>query len=275
MTWIEVIALGVLQGLTEFLPVSSSGHLTLLEHLFGVRGPQTLFDLSLHLGTLAAVLWYFRRVVGDLLAGAAGWALARVCGRPATPRQAEAARLAGLVVVATIPTAMIGGALGPRMEAWSSQPVVTGALLIANGFALLTTLRTAKCPVCSLSGFAVWKALVVGLAQGLAILRGVSRSGSTIVAATHLGMEAREAARFSFLLFLPAVVGGFALEVRHGWPEAGAADAGMAAVGGLVAGAVGVVALGSLMRLLAARRLYWFGPYCIVIGALTLVAGAS
>ncbi len=274
MTWMEVIGLGVVQGLTEFLPVSSSGHLSLLEHHFGVREPQTLFDLCLHLGTLVAVLWFFRGVVGDVVGGTVGWAAARLRGRPAAPGQSEAARLAGLVVLATLPTGAIGVLLGSRMEAWSSHPPVTGALMIFNGFVLLSTLRFPSRPGTSLAGFSAWKALLVGVAQGVAILRGVSRSGSTIVAASHLGMGGQDAARFSFLLFLPAVIGGFVLEARHGWPEAGLVDPWQAGVGALVAAAVGVVALSILMRVLAAGRLYWFGPYCIVVGCAALWGAA-
>lgn len=274
MTWIEGIALGVLQGLTEFLPVSSSGHLSLLEHHFGVREPQTLFDLCLHLGTLVAVVWFFRGVVGDVVVGGAGWASARLRGKAATPRQSEAARLAGLVVIASLPTGAVGAVLGPRMEAWSSHPPVTGALMIFNGFLLLSTLRFTPRPATSLAGFPAWKALLVGAAQGVAILRGISRSGSTIVAASHLGMGGQDAARFSFLLFLPAVIGGFVLEAGRGWPESGVVDPWRAGVGGLVAAAVGVVALRVLMRVLAAGRLYWFGPYCIVVGCAALWGAA-
>lgn len=274
MTWVEVIALGVLQGLTEFLPVSSSGHLSLLQHYFGVREPQTLFDLCLHLGTLVAVLWFFRGVVGDVVAGTVGWVVARARGGAATPEQSDAARLAGLVFLASLPTAAIGVLLGSRMESWSSRPSVTGALLVFNGLVLLSTRIFPPLPTTSLARFPVGKALLVGVVQGVAILRGVSRSGSTIVAASHLGMAGPDAARFSFLLFVPAVVGGFALEMRHGWPEAGLVDPWRAGVGGLVAAVVGFLALSLLMRALAVGRLYWFGPYCIAVGCAAL-AGAT
>lgn len=273
MTWIEVIALGALQGLTEFLPVSSSGHLSLLEHHFEVREPQTLFDLCLHLGTLVAVLWFFRGVVGDVVAGSVGWASARLRGRPAATRQSEAARVAGLVVLASLPTGAVGAVLGSEMEAWSSRPPVTGALLIVNGFVLLSTLLPSRAAT-SLAEFPAWKALLVGAAQGFAILRGVSRSGSTIVAASHLGMGGQDAARFSFLLFLPAVIGGVVLEAGRGWPEAAIVDLGRAVVGGVCAFGVGVVALRLLLRVLAAGRLYWFGPYCIAVGCAVLWGAA-
>lgn len=274
MTWWEVIALGVLQGLTEFLPVSSSGHLSLLEHLFGVREPQTLFDLCLHLGTLTAVLWFFRGVVAEVATGSMGWVVARARGRPAAARQSEAARVAGLVLLASAPTGAIGVLWGSHMEAWSSRPWVTGALLIANGCVLLSTLLVRARAATPLAGFSAWKALLVGAAQGVAILRGVSRSGSTIVAASHLGMGGQDAARFSFLLLLPAVIGGLVLEARHGWPEAGIVDPERAVVGGLVAAVVGVAALRVLMRVLAAGRLYWFGPYCIAVGCAALWGAA-
>lgn len=274
MTWIEVITLAVVQGLTEFLPVSSSGHLSLLENLFGVREPQTLFDLSLHLGTMVAVTWYFREVVWDVVAGTTGWASARLRGAAPTARQSEAARLAGLVALASIPTAVIGVTLGSRMEMWSSRPSVTGALLVFNGLVLMTTLAPSR-QTSTLAGFPAWKAVLVGVAQGVAIMRGVSRSGSTIVAATRLGMHGKDAARFSFLLFLPAVVGGFIIEARHGLPESGHVTVWQAAVGGLCAFGVGVGALALLMRALVAGRLYWFGPYCMAVGVTALLAGRA
>jgi len=273
MTWFETGALGLLQGLTEFLPVSSSGHLALLERFFGIREPQTLYDLSLHLGTLFAVLVYFRGVLRDVAAGVAAWAWSRARGAAPEVSQSDAARLAGAVVIATIPTGLIGVALGDRMEAWSSKPAVTGALLILNGLILGSTRWLRPRTTTALAGFSWARAFRVGVAQGVAILRGVSRSGSTIVAGTVLGLGPKDAARFSFLLFVPAVLGGFVLEARHGWPSGAEVAAPQAVVGALVAFGVGLAALKALMSILASSRLHWFGPYCIAVGALALIAG--
>lgn len=272
MDWPEVIFLGVLQGLTEFLPVSSSGHLALLEHHFGVREPQTLFDLFLHLGTLAAVLYFFRNLVLTIAKACLVWAKARVLGQDVAAQDSAMARLALLVMLSTICTGVVGLALGDRMEAWSSEPAMTGALLVVNGLILFSSI-VPRCVRYSLERFPWWSALLVGLVQGIAILRGISRSGSTIVAATWLGLTKEDAAKFSFLLFMPAVVGGVALESRKGFDGA-TVDLLHALAGGLVAGIVGFVALRFLMGILARGRLYWFGPYCIVLGGFALLLGS-
>ena len=158
------------------------------------------------------------------------------------------------------------------MEAWASDSVRVGALLILNGILLFSTLpvflkRTRTRPL----GRLTWHgALVIGLAQSAAIFRGISRSGSTISAARHLGLSPDEAARFSFFLFIPAIIGALGLELSHGWPEGGQAGPQQALVGGLVALVTGVLALRLLMRVLRAGKLYWFGPYCIAVGILTI-----
>lgn len=272
MDWLEAVLLGVLQGATEFLPVSSSGHLALAAHLFGALEPQTLFDLCLHLGTLVAVVGYFLRPIGDVLSGCAGWVASRVKGSSPAPRQVASFRIAGLVVLASLPAGVVGFTVGHDLEALAANPTVVGALLIANGCLLLTTLpmflgRTARIP---LDRFPWMAALVVGLAQSLAILRGVSRSGTTITAARHLGLSPDDAARLSFFLFIPAILGALVLEFAGGWPEGGRMGPAQAWLGGGVALVTGVLALRLLMRVLRAGKLYWFGPYCIAVGLLTI-----
>jgi len=268
MDWLEAALLGVLQGATEFLPVSSSGHLALAEHLFGAQAPQTLFDLCLHLGTLVAVIAFFMRPIGDVLTGSAGWAWARLKGAAPTPGQTAAIRIAGLVVLASVPAGVVGFTAGHDLEALATDPTMVGAFLIANGCLLLTTLPTflGKVPWKPLERFPWLAALLVGLAQSLAILRGVSRSGSTITAARHLGLSPDDAARFSFFLFIPAILGALVLEFAGGWPEGGRMGPGQAWLGGAVALVTGVLALRLLMRVLRAGKLYWFGPYCIALG---------
>ncbi|NOZ02486.1 MAG: undecaprenyl-diphosphate phosphatase [Deltaproteobacteria bacterium] len=273
MSWIEVMALGALQGVTEFLPVSSSGHLALAEHLFGVHHPQTLFDLCLHLGTLVAVIGFFMAPLKDTLTGTIAWIGSIARGQTPSADQTSSARVAGLVLVGSVPAGIVGLVWGHRLEAWATDSSVVGVLLILNGIMLLSTLPallewTKTRPVARLS---VVGALLIGVAQSLAILRGVSRSGSTISAARQMGLSAVDSARFSFFLFIPAIIGALLLEMSHGWPEGVSLGPTQALVGGIVAMITGVLALKLLMRVLRAGRLYWFGPYCIAIGLVTLL----
>jgi len=273
MTWIETAALGVLQGATEFLPVSSSGHLALAEHALGANRPQTLFDLYLHIGTLLAVLLFFFRPLRDVVFGSCGWLHALARGRRPTPEQASAARMAGLVAAGSVPAGVVGFWFGHRMESLAADPDVVGGLLIVNGLILLSTLPafTSRSRRNRATGLTWIGAVVVGLAQSTAILRGISRSGATITAARHLGLSPDDAARFSFFLFIPAVLGALIFVLSGGWPEGGVESPAQAAVGGIVAMVTGVLALRLLMRVLRAGKLYWFGPYCISVGLLTVI----
>jgi undecaprenyl-diphosphatase len=228
--------LGVLQGLTEFLPVSSSGHLVLFQQFFDVGTDHILFDLVLHLGTLVPVLWFYRSevksMVVDFVAG----------DQPLTQRRGV--QLAGLVV-ASIPTAAIGLLFQDLFEALFSTPSllvitfsITGVLLWAAGrFDRSERARPLT-----------WKlALALGLAQGLAITPGISRSGTTIAVALMLGLPREEAARFSFLMSIPAISGAVLLKLKDVDP--GAISVAPMVVGGTAALFVGYLALTLLVRL--------------------------
>lgn len=271
MTLEQALLVAVVQGVTEFLPISSSAHLSLLEHLFGISEPQTAFDLALHFGTLVAVLTYFHKEVYALIRGFLSWAYFYLTAKSVGKPPNWAPKVLSLVLVASLPTAAIGLFFGPTMEEWSSRPRITGLLLVLNGLMLISTFRL-KGQGLPLEGFTPVKAFFVGLAQGIGIFRGISRSGATIVSATHLGLTSKDAALFSFLLFIPAVTGGLALELRHGWPE-GAFSLRDAVAATFVSFVVGLLALRSLMAILKRGRLYVFGPYCIVIGLLAIMFG--
>lgn len=278
MSWFEAILLGILQGTTEFLPVSSSGHLTLLQHLFDIQEPQTLFDLCLHLGTLVAVAWFFRSFLGRLLSDAFGWCAARIGHRQPTDAQSGAMRVVLLVTVATAVTGGMGVTLGHAFEEFCAHPHAVGGFLMVTGTMLLAThpalpwMRPATTPQ-PLTVMPWWKAVVIGVVQGLsASFRGISRSGSTITAGRVLNLTPDDAAHFSFLLFFPAIIGGTAIEMRHGWPAGEAAQPLQAMVGGVVAMFVGLLALRSLLGVLRKGSFFWFGPYCLVIGAVAILA---
>jgi undecaprenyl-diphosphatase len=252
--------LGALQGLTEFLPVSSSGHLVLFQQFVDVGEEEVFFDLVLHLGTLFPVLWFYRRdlrgIVGDVMGGQGP-----VLQRPG-------ARLAALVVLASVPTAIIGLGFEDLFESLFSRPEAL-VVSFAVTAVLLWSTRWAPAATRTLQGFPLWLALVLGLAQGLAITPGISRSGTTIAVALLFGVDRELAARFSFLMSVPAISGAILLKSRDvSWS---AVDPIQLAAGGFTALFVGYFALILLVRLVKAGRLSNFAVYC---GFMSLVAAA-
>jgi undecaprenyl-diphosphatase len=268
MTWLEALALAVVQGLTEFLPVSSSGHLVLAQTFLGIN-PATAFvyDIVLHLGTALAALAFYRVEVAAVLRG-----LLPPYRR--APRELrDARRLLLLIAAATLPTAAIGLAFKKPLELLFASPGavlvglgITGALLIGSSFIPATERPLACTPW--------WKAALIGVMQGIAIVPGISRSGSTIVAGLAAGVRREDAVRFSFLLFLPAVLGASLLELRH--PPAGAGvPFALAAAGCAAAAVTGYLAILLVLRWTRAGKLWQFGLYCWTVAALAAVALAK
>ena len=259
-----VILLAVVQGLTEFLPVSSSGHLRLLQLVFGVDEAQTLFDIILHVGTLIPVMIVYRvqliRMVSD------AWMVAR---RRATVSQASGLKLAMLIVCGSVPTACIGIGLGGLMESLTLDLGVICGALVVNALVLfyLGYLQARpEQPGRTLEELTLKDALIIGTIQGLAVFRGISRSGSTITAAMVCGLNRQAAATFSFLLSIPAISGALLLEFDL---EAFQSQhVGLYLLGGAVACISGTAALLGLLRLLEGGRLHLFGWYCLFIAAL-------
>lgn len=266
---VHAVILGVVQGLTEFLPVSSSGHLALMQAVIpGFKQPGIFLDVMLHVGTLAAVVAYFRR---DLfkLAGSLPQ-LIRLGG------EASERRLWSGVVIASVPTAVIGFLLENRMEAMMASVPLVGAALMVTGMLLLAGEALARRAE-SQDGPPSWgRALIIGVVQGIAVTPGISRSGSTIAAARALGISPVEAARFSFLLSLPAVGGAALLSAVKSLDALSAATAVEVAglvVGPVTAGVVGFIAIGVVMRLVHTGRFAWFAAYCLGLGGLSLGLG--
>lgn len=256
--------LGALQGLTEFLPVSSSGHLVLFQQFLDIGDDHVLFDLVLHVGTLLPVLWFYRGDVATLLVDPVkgdGPFLGR-----------RGVRTWALLITASLPTAAIGLAFEDTFEALFARPAaltitfaVTGCLLFLSG----RFERAEKVPL------TLPLAFVLGIAQGLAITPGISRSGSTIATGLLLGLEREEAARFSFLMSVPAILGATLLRARD------AADATLHTsqllVGFLAAVVTGYLALVLLVKLVRTGSFPRFAWYCwsaaVVAGIITFVRG--
>lgn len=199
---IQAIVLAIVQGLSEFLPISSSGHLILLPHFFGWQDQGMAFDVALHVGTLIAVVAYFRR---PLLAMTAAW-LSSVRSRETTPD----GKLAWCVLLGTIPVGLVGLAFGSAIEEHLRNPLFVAGTLTFYGTLMWLADKLGRQ---SLDEYAVgWRqALVIGCAQALALFPGTSRSGITITAGLGLGLTRSAAARFSFLLAVPgiAMAGGY------------------------------------------------------------------
>lgn len=253
-TW-ESLLLGVVQGATEFLPVSSSGHLVIFQTVLGITVPGVLFEVVVHVATLLSILLVYRVRVVDLVKGM-------------TTRNREAWHYVGLLALATVPAGVVGVLWQGRIEAMFENPVVPGAALLVTGLFLWTTRRALSRAVADHPGLAA--AVLIGLAQATALVPGISRSGATVTAALWLGVAAPEAAAFSFLMAMPAIGGAAVLQL----PEV-AAGAGPGTVplivGGIAAAVTGVVAIRTFVAMLARRSFHLFAPYCWVVGSAYLL----
>lgn len=264
---LTLAALGILQGLTEFLPVSSSGHLVILQAwLPGFHEPGVLFHATVHLATLGAVLLYFRRDVA---------ALARAALRPSRADSATL-RFLWLVVAGTIPTAIIGFFLAEALERLFSSVPTAASMLLVTGALIFATDRAQE-RTSGIESMAVTHAIVIGIVQGVAIVPGISRSGATVAAGVFCGLERGLALRYSFLLSIPAILGAFVLQLAtHGLDGALAVNRPGYGLAFLAAFAVGYASIDVLLKALLSRRLTWFACYCWGLGlAVLLVRGLS
>jgi len=267
---IKALVLGILQGATEFLPVSSSGHLVLVPWWLGWDDPPLVFDVVVHLGTLVAVLDDFWRDWLTLLR--AGWTALKTRSTQTDPPQELDARLLLLLIAASIPAALAGLLLESSFESISTPPVVAALLLVTA--ALLVFSERHVTSNRTLDSLRLRDALTIGAAQALAILPGVSRSGSTISAGIVQGLPRTSAARFSFLLATPIILGAGgkqALDLILGNEPLADGMALALLVGFLSAAIVGYACISFLMRLLQRRRLYGLAIYCAVFGTLSLL----
>ena len=253
----EIAILAAVQGLTEFLPISSSGHLVLAQALLGVDEAGVALEIVLHLGTLLAVVLFYRRDLGELLVGSA-----QFVGGARSAEPTAAIRTVGLLILGTLPAAVGGILLGSRIEnAFGDPRWVTGALIV-TGCVLLATLRVPRKakPI-------GWPAsLLIGFFQLLALFPGISRSGSTIAGGLFLGIKAEEAARFSFLLSIPVILGAAVLKAPELASGIEGGKAGAYLLGLVVSFAFGYLSIGVLLRLIRKGRFGVFGIYCLVVG---------
>jgi len=258
MTVGKAILLGILQGLTEFLPVSSSGHLVLAQHLLGLRGPELAFDLLLHLGTVLAILIFLRREVA--------WMLGSLFRRDSGfEMSAWGSRDILLVVVSSVPTAIIGFALRDFVETGITLREVGGSYLFLTLVLLISNLRFRH--KLDPDRISVWDAVAIGAIQGAAVLPGLSRSGATISLALMLGIGASRSAKYSFLISLPAILGAAVLTLYRG---VSALPGVLPSIAGfLFSLVIGFVSLLLVERLVMQGRFLRFAPYTLMLAAVS------
>jgi len=268
---LKIFILGVVQGLTEFLPVSSSGHLVLFQNLFGLKEPELLLDICLHVGTLTAVVLFFRKDLQRLAIVLTRFPrLSREAGgvRSLFEKHPDFRTLL-LIGFGSLPTALIGLFLHAWTDTLFGTTRVAGFMLLITGLLLFLT-RNRSTTGHSIEGMKIIDALIIGLAQGMAILPGLSRSGATIATALFLGIRRETAGPFSFLLSLPAILGALLLEAPSSLTPS-SVSVKMLLLGSVTAGVVGYFALKAFLSFVNQGRLALFAPYCWIVGILVLV----
>jgi len=259
MTFFDAILLGILQGATEFLPVSSSGHLVLAQHMLGdFEQVGVLFDVLLHLGTLVAVAIYFWSDLSGLISS--------LWRRDDLAKQQRF--MVGLLIAGSVPTAVIGLCFKDFLIGLFEKPALVCFMLLVTG-SLLWLAERLRNRELARQDMNWTDAILVGTVQGCAIIPGISRSGSTIAALLLRGVDGETAARFSFLLALPAVFGAALISVKD--LDSVATGALLPYLAGTAAAMItGLLCIHLLMGVIRRRRLHWFAIYCWLVGGLGL-----
>jgi undecaprenyl-diphosphatase len=257
MPFIVVIILGLIQGLTEFLPVSSSGHLVLAQHyLPGFQAAPLPFDVILHVGTLFSLIIYFFGDIRDIVVS---------FFRRDAADSAQNRRLGWLIVIGTIPAGVVGLLFKDPIEALFSNWTIIPYMLIATAVLLFVGERWGRSKR-ELESLGVRDALIIGILQAVAIMPGISRSGSTISGGLMTGLKKEAATRFSFILSIPAVFGAFILSLG----DFTQFDISFI-VGAVVACLVGLLAIWLTFRFVVAKRLWIFSLYLIIVGGFIII----
>jgi undecaprenyl-diphosphatase len=262
VTWIQVIVLAVVQGLTEFLPISSSGHLVLVPGIFGWTDQGLVFDVAVHFGSLAAVCIYFRNDIAALLRGS----LDAVAGRFEPPES----RMALAIAIGTVPAAVAGLLFAGWISDNLRHPSIVVVTLAGYGILLALADRYGKRQRI-FTDVRIHDAIVIGVAQALSLVPGTSRSGVTISAALMLGFQRRDAARFSFLLSAPVILLATIYEVAMLIVEGGGVAWGTLAVAALISGVVAFASIEFFMRFVSAIGLLPFAIYRLALAGLITV----
>lgn len=268
MDLVQAIILGIVQGLTEFAPISSSAHLVLVPWLFGWQEPGLLFDTVLHLGTLVAVVAVFWRELGIM---ARDWLWSLVPGK----RSTDYSRLGWLLVVGTLPAAILGYLFEDFFKELFSQPITVGVFLLGTA-ALLTLSEKAGKRERSAEQLTAVNSLLIGIGQAIAIAPGISRSGATMSAGLLLGLSRTESARFSFLLAVPIILGAAASQMKDLVKDAPTQAQGFDSaliIGFLAAAVSGYLCINFLLSYVRRRSFHAFAAYCFILGVGAILLG--
>jgi undecaprenyl-diphosphatase len=257
MTWIESFILGLVQGLTEFLPVSSSGHLELGKVLFGLHlaaEDSLTFDVIVHGGTALSTIVVFRKDILNLIKGVLKF------------KWNDEMKFAFYIVVSMIPAAFIGLVFEDQIEQlFEGQILLVGAMLIITGLLLFLADRAKK----THKSVTALEAFIIGISQAIAILPGISRSGATISTSVLLGIDREKAARFSFLMVLPLIIGKNLLDVKDIYETGGGGNElgfGILLIGFISAFISGLIACNWMISLVKRAKLKYFAYYCFAVG---------
>ena len=266
------IILGIIQGLTEFLPVSSSGHLVLGQIFFGITQSQLAFDISVHMGTLLAVLVVYASNISAMLVSVFNFISKAILLKPVAHlfKEDKNLKLAYLILLGSIPTALIGLFLKQFEHILFSSAVLVGTMLILTG-TILWVSRNYYFTENKKKGLGIKQALIIGVGQGLAVTPGISRSGTPIALGMFLGLDRNNAAQFSFLLSIPAILGAQILSIKDMINNGLVIDP-VTIYATIASFITGLIALKLLLSLVHSGRFHIFAPYCWLIGSLVLLS---
>jgi undecaprenyl-diphosphatase len=254
MNLIQVLILSIVQGITEFLPVSSSGHLVIFQKLFGLKEAPILFDVLLHVGTLVSILVYFRKSLLEFF-----------------KFQKKDMRLIALIILGTMPALLFGLLADKQIESAFNSLKMTGVSFLITSVFLLSTKWANKIKINKELENLSWKdALIVGLFQAIAILPGVSRSGSTITGSLWRGFSNKAAFVFSFYLAIPAILGAATLKAKD-MSALSTNELMLGFIGLTISALVGYLAIKVLDGILKSSKLWYFGFYCLILGIIILL----
>ena len=270
MSLTQALFLGLIQGLTEFLPISSSGHLAIFQNFFGLKQPNLFFDVAVHCGTLLAILIVLRQEVFSLVKGSLCFLIYTLRGQKDNigDHDKVMAKLTGLIAIGLIPTALLGFFLRDVVEYIFNSTVAVGIMLLITGTILWIT-KVAGEGHKDIGNISLLDAIIIGFVQGLSVFPGISRSGSTIAFGLFRRLKKGVAVRFSFLLSIPAILGAMVLEWENPLSQEG--ELLNVILGTLTAALVGYICLKILIRIVQKGHLYFFSPYCWVLGSVTII----
>lgn len=270
MSFLKAIFLGIFQGVTEFLPISSSGHLVLLQKLFGIDEGNLFFTVMLHFGTLISiVIVYFKDIVNII--SEFNKFLIEFVKNGKVELNNEYRKLGVMIIIGSIPTALMGILLENVFESFYNSTIIVGLALLFTGVLLWTAERITSGKK-SIRNMTVKDALVIGTFQGLAITPGLSRSGSTIVGGLFMGLDKKIATKFSFLLALPATFGASLLELSKTLSNNLSDVSFLIVIVGVLASCItGIFSIKFLIRVLERGKLYYFSYYVWFLGSIVIL----